>query len=330
MKPIKLLQPAHQSVTRPFQEHPWPAQDLAKTSQFPFDRSQPRPVEFTWERPSIEGDSLRYDLVISKHPEFHDPILIKNLSEPTTQVWNLEIGERYYWKVAARRNTQMLASSTVSEFSTHPQAPRWLYIPGITNVRDVGGWPVPGGKKIRQGMIYRSSEMNSHLELTAQGKDILLNHLKISTDIDLRGEEEVRKPALKNVRYINAPIQPYANILEKQYQPFYQQIFKVLTDPSAYPIIVHCWGGADRTGTVFYLLEALLGVEKQWLVLDYELTSLSIWGERKHTSEEFSAFLESLSLFGENEQEQAENYLKSIGVTTDDISAIRKTLILTD
>jgi len=327
MEPIKILQPAHQSVTQPFQEHPWPAQDLTNSSQFLFDRSQPRPVEFTWERPSIEGNSLRYDLAISKNPEFNDPILIRNLPETTTRVWNLEIGARYYWKVIARRNTQKLASSQVSEFTTHPQAPRWLYIPEITNVRDVGGWPLPGGKKIRQGMLYRSSEMNSHLALTAQGKDILLNVLKINTDIDLRGEEEVRKPALKNIRYINAPIQPYAKILEEQYQPFYRQIFQVFADPSAYPVIVHCWGGADRTGTLIFLLEALLGVEKKWLILDYELTSLSIWGERKHTSDEFAAFLKCLSQFGDTEQEQAQNYLNSIGVTLGEITSIRKTLI---
>jgi hypothetical protein len=168
--------------------------------------------------------------VISKHTEFQDPIVIKNLSEPHTRVWNLEIGARYYWKVVARRNTQALANSPVSEFSTHPQAPRWLFIPEITNIRDIGGWPLPGGNKIRQGMIYRSSEMNSHLELTAQGKDILLNLLKINTDIDLRGEEEVREPALNKVSYINAPIQPYANILEEQYRRDYRLIFKTFAE----------------------------------------------------------------------------------------------------
>jgi protein-tyrosine phosphatase len=327
MEPIKLLQPAHHSTTPPFQEHPWPPQDAETQGQLPIDRSQPRPVEFHWERPAIEGNSLRYDLAISKSPEFHDPILIRNLSATSTQVWNLEIGTRYYWKVIARRHTQKLATSAVNEFTTHHQTPRWLYIPEITNVRDIGGWPLPDGRKIRQGMVYRSSEMNSHLELTAHGKDILINHLKICTDIDLRGEEEVRMPAVKEIRYINAPIQPYANILEEQYKPFYKLIFKTFADPSAYPIILHCWGGADRTGTVIYLLEALLGVDKQWLIQDYELTSLSIWGERKHTSVDFTLFLESLSQFGKNEQEKAEKYLVSIGITPDDISSIKKVLI---
>lgn len=330
MKPINLVYPPANAITPPLGESEWHPEGAPSPNTLPVDRSQPRPVEFAWERPVIEGDSLHYDLIISSSPQFHEPIHIQNLSTTSAQVWNLQIGTRYYWKVIARREDQNLAVSPVGEFITHPQAPRWLYIPEITNVRDIGGYPLPGDRTIRQGMLYRSSEMNGHLALTAEGRDILLNQLKIRTEIDLRGEDELRKPALKGIRYINAPIQPYAHIFEAQYQPFYRQIFATLADLQAYPLIVHCWGGADRTGTVVFLVEALLGVEMPWLIKDYELTSLSIWGERRHTSEEFSAFLAGLSQYGKDIQEQVENYLKSIGVTTSEIASIRKALISAD
>lgn len=326
MNKITLLYPPDKSISQPLQEHVWNSEALPRQSILPVDRSQPRPVDFAWERPAIESDSLRYDLLIAENPEFYNPLLVTNLSTTSTRVWNLQIDTRYYWKVIAWRKKQPLAASPTSEFTTHPQTPRWLYIPEITNVRDIGGWSLPHGKKIRQGMVYRSSEMNSHLELTAQGQDILVNQLKIRTDIDLRGEEEIRKPALKGVFYLNVPVQPYAHIAEEQYQPLYRQIFQTMADPGVYPVIIHCWGGADRTGTVIFLLEALLGAGKKTLIQDYELTSLSVWGERRHTSDEFRSFLEYLSIHGKSIQQGVENYLKSIGVSTEEITSIRKIL----
>ena len=314
-------------TTPPLQEHEWEPDQPKILGILPIDRSQPRPVEFAWEKPAIEGDSLRYELLIAKDEEFSNPLRFKDLKTTSARVLNLEIGTQYYWKVTAARKEQKLAVSSVGEFTTHPQAPRWLSIPGITNVRDIGGWTTPEGQRIRQGMVYRSSEMNSHLELTTQGKDILLNQLGIRTDLDLRGSDEDREPALQGTRYINVPLQPYAHIAEDLYKPMYRQVFQVLADPAVYPVIIHCWGGADRTGTVIFLLEALLGVDLKSLIRDYELTSLSIWGERRHTSDEFSAFLEYLAQQGTSIQEFVENYLQSVGVSTAELATIRKMLV---
>ena len=95
-------------------------------------------------------------------------------------------------------------------------------------------------------------------------------------------------------------------------------------------MIIHCWGGADRTGTVIFLLEALLGMEEDMLMRDYELTSLSIWGKRDHTSDEFQEFLDILRDFSPSRMDlksQIEGYLISIGISSKDIAAIRSNLI---
>ena len=39
------------------------------------------------------------------------------------------------------------------------------------------------------------------------------------------------------------------------------------------PVYFHCIGGADRTGTLAFLIEALVGVSESDLSKDYELTS---------------------------------------------------------
>jgi protein tyrosine/serine phosphatase len=327
MQPIQLRYPSPDATTPPLQEHEWESDQPKILNILPVDRSQPRPVDFAWERPAIQGDSLRYELLIAKDAEFSDPVRVKDLKITNTRVSNLEIGTRYYWKVTAARNAQELAASSVGEFTTHPQAPRWLSVPGITNVRDIGGWTTPAGQRIRQGMVYRSSEMNGHLELTAQGREILLNQLGIRTDLDLRGSDELCEPALPGTRYINIPLLPYTHIAETQYQPMYRQVFQLLADPAIYPVIIHCWGGADRTGTVVFLLQALLGVQEKSLIRDYELTSLSIWGERRHTSDEFSAFLKYLSEQGESIHDSVEQYLRSVGVSSAELSSIRNILV---
>ena len=40
-------------------------------------------------------------------------------------------------------------------------------------------------------------------------------------------------------------------------------------------VYFHCWGGADRTGTVGFLLGGLLGMSYTDLIIDFELTSFS-------------------------------------------------------
>lgn len=52
-------------------------------------------------------------------------------------------------------------------------------------------------------------------------------------------------------------------------------IFEVLADENNYPVYIHCNAGADRTGTVAFLINGLLGVSEEDLIRDYELTSFS-------------------------------------------------------
>jgi protein tyrosine/serine phosphatase len=258
--------------------------------------------------------------------------LFKGISEACYAVVNLKIGTRYFWKVMARYRDTLLAESAVWVFTTNPLAPRWLHVPGITNVRDMGGWVLPGNKRVRQGLIYRSSEMNGHVEITEEGRRVLIDDLKIRTDIDLRGSGEDPKAVLDQtqVTWINLPIGPYKSIIEKESRENYRRIFKMFADSSHYPILFHCWGGCDRGGTVAFLLHAILGLDKNSLFRDYELSSLSIWGERSCSSDLFQSLLNALQPFGDGKDDfgiQGENYLLSIGITAAEIGSIRTLLI---
>jgi hypothetical protein len=347
MNSIQLLKPAHQSTTERLQAFEWPQQPEPSSEQttsadssfqwdalevISGDRSMPRPVSFAWECIPTASQSTVYDLLLSTDSAFADPLVLGDIPEPCSDVVNLQIGSRYFWKIIARDGDSVLAVSPVWEFTTHTSPPRCLLVPGITNVRDIGGWRLPGNRRIRQGLIYRSSEMNGHVDITNEGRQVLIGELGIRTDIDLRGSNEAPRAVLDPamVKWIHIPISPYGHMVEDDWREGYRQIFAIFADPSAYPILFHCWGGCDRGGTVAFLLNALLGLELTSLIHDYELSSLTIWGERSQQSEKFKSLLGALLPFADGKDDvgtQAENYLRSIGVTAEEIASIRAQLV---
>jgi hypothetical protein len=132
------------------------------------------------------------------------------------------------------------------------------------------------------------------------------------------------------VEYINIPLASYDMIANPEYTGRYRTLFSLLAQKRTYPAYIHCWGGADRTGTAVFLLGALLGMRMEDLITDYELTSLSVWGDRTAESEAFREMLETLELFtkkGNSLQMQVERYLRVIGITDAEIANLKKMFI---
>ncbi len=341
---IQLVSPGNQSTTDPlpmFEHLPGvPAAPAAidfDTDQGPVaaedaipavvDRSVPRAVEFTWQTVPESSPETVFHLQVRPRHRPADLHVNRSLTGQSWAVYNLHIDTRYAWQVSAEQSDGSVIESPVWTFRTHASTPRWIRVPGMTNVRDIGGWALPDNRRIRQGLIYRSSEMDRHLEITEEGKKVLIEELGIRTDLDLRGSTEEPGPVLDEgvVRWVNTPVGGYGGIIEDRWRESYREAFRVLADPANHPVIFHCWGGADRAGTVAFLLQALLGLPLEDLMRDYELTSMSIWGERTRTSEQFQALLQALgsSWSDGSIHQRVEHYLRSIGVTTAEIDAIR-------
>ncbi|NOZ52713.1 MAG: tyrosine-protein phosphatase [Gammaproteobacteria bacterium] len=51
-----------------------------------------------------------------------------------------------------------------------------------------------------------------------------------------------------------------------------KKIFKLLLNPNHYPVLIHCNGGKDRTGTVTALIHYALGLPKKIIFEDYMLS----------------------------------------------------------
>ena len=96
------------------------------------------------------------------------------------------------------------------------------------------------------------------------------------------------------------------------------------------PRIYTLYGRADRTGTLAFLINALLGVGEDDLIRDYETTTFSVYGERSRNSAiyKFADFYKQLKSYaGSTFAEKTENYMLSISVTQTQINAIKSIML---
>lgn len=282
------------------------------------DRSFAANVDFSWE----DENNGEYVFEISEYEDFEDSD-IYICRDKHMELANFYIGRKYFWRVKTAAEC-----SEVYSFETLPSAPRFLSVGGVSNVRDIGGWNLKGGGKIRQGLVIRGGEMEIHQNITEQGLDTMNNVLKIKTDLDLRAPDNVSESALGKGKLLVIESKAYDEFLNDEETA--RAVFEVFEREENYPIYVHCWGGADRTGTVIFILEAVLGMKCEDMFCDYELTSLGIWGERSIESDLFKAFMKKLKTFGEESDSVnvlCENFLKKIGITDSGIEKMRKILI---
>ena len=107
------------------------------------------------------------------------------------------------------------------------------------------------------------------------------------------------------------------------------------------PYLIHCIEGKDRTGFLCALLECLMGADADELVADYMLTYTNFYGLEPGTEQYqtivstvfdpiFSKAFAIESIYDENVDlaDCAENYLSSLGLTADEIAALRQKLSL--
>ncbi len=267
------------------------------------DLTAPKKVEFVWE---ADGEVL---FELAEDADFSRIFCSKTTGAGSIAVGNLRIGQDYYWR---------LNGGEASHFTTAWDAPRWIWAEGTSNVRDLGGWKIAGqpGRRIRQGMIYRGGEMDTHLAITEDGIRVLREELGIRTDLDLRGEvfgKRFESPLGPDIRFENIPMAAYADFIAQKETCY--KVFELLCDESCYPVYFHCWGGADRGGTLALVICALLGAADIDLLVDYELTSLSIWGDRSRSSELFCGFVDALKEYeGETLGKKVVSFLDSCGV----------------
>ena len=239
------------------------------------------------------------------------------------RVYFLKAGMRYEWHIEGPGGR-----SRARSFLTEKDMPRWVWIPGVSNARDVGGHAVRGGGRMRQGLLYRSSEWNSHKKLEKAGEDILLEQLGVRTEIDLRGMYDDAWPAVDTRRmdWKQFSVDSYADMLKGSSAKCARALFACLAKRETYPAVIHCWGGMDRTATAAALVQALCGVPYEEIERDYTASSLSAGGVRTPEYGGYPRLKELLLSFPGDEERSAREALRGIGVTDGEMDAVRRYL----
>lgn len=296
------------------------------------------PVTLTWRwDASVPADS-KFTIQLSQTADFADVQTLEcthfneNVSVQSEPFWNPLMEITYYWRVMATLPGGETVTGETGTFTT-TAGPRLLQLSGSWNARDLGGWEtaeielsdgtvLPAGKTT-QGMVFRSARLQS---LTAEGKDTVLNELGIKTEIDLRDPNGSDKAVtcFKNdeVNYVTGPTtaNAYAAFITDPTVAY--TYLMEFTKAENYPIIFHCAIGADRTGSLAFMLNALQGVALEDLVKDYEFTvDRFVQGTGPNT--DFPALLEEFNkLDGATTYEKARTFCKNAGLTDTEIDAI--------
>ena len=267
-----------------------------------------------------------YVLQYADNASFTGAVTVENVTEKSYRIYNLKLGEKIYWRVGTSLENAL--NGEVREFTVADKGPRNMYISGVTNVRDIGGYHsslVKGGK-IRQGLYYRGANLNG---ITEKGKAEMLR-LGIRREIDLRDSYQCLGPYVNGINYSAVPIPSGTEGTRfEKFADEYKQIFSLIANADAEPVYLHCTAGADRTGICTFMLLTVCGASYEDIARDYLFTNFSTHGSRLNNfTTEFKQWWSKLDNYsGDTKADRAKSWLMSKGVKAAQVEKIREIFV---
>ncbi len=184
---------------------------------------------------------------------------------------------------------------------------RVIRLEGVRNFRDLGGYPTADGLVTAWDEVFRADSVSF---LTQAGWNEL-GKLSIKRVYDLRRQNERDSwPTLDHGldhEVVHLPIGPQAaemtlvewfthrgadanwddSYVAETYREnlttwpdVFARLITELADPTHRPAVFHCTAGKDRTGIAAALLLEVLGVDREHILDDYELTNVTRSAQR--------------------------------------------------
>ena len=353
---LKITSDVYNSVVNGYLSAEDTATQISYLLNYSGQENDKQKIKVGWRK--ISGASY-YVFRLSTDEEFSCPITKTSTTYEAVFGTLIPNTEYYAYAEAVSGNGDVIMRSETCVLKAETDhTVRQITADGMTNVRDLGGWSAMGGNVIGYGLLYRGSNL---VNITESGINVFKNELGIRTEIDLRSNG-TRDAVIEGVNYYRQGLALYGAMIpdvdpDKQVSfnvsepAAIYEIFSLLADENNYPVYFHCNAGADRTGSLAFLIEGLLGVEYPDLIKDYELTSFSTMGQRwrsnivdgqftsdgimQNDSNNYVGFGELYTLMmkiyggeGKPLSYAIENYLKSVcGVSTETINSVRRILL---
>ena len=181
-----------------------------------------------------------------------------------------------------------------------------IELDNVSNVRDLGGIPLEGGRMVAPGLFYRGSAL---FGISENDRSVLFDELGIACVIDVRtGWEREAKPdiEIEGVENLHIPFYDREKVGIEYTEPaagtkmigrdvacdpdrFYRSLANPLTvgqmrkgvcevfnrAMKGKPVYIHCSGGKDRAGILALLVLTVLGAREADILEDYLMTNVA-------------------------------------------------------
>ena len=299
---------------------------------------EPKPVVFVWSGINSRKERLRFRIWREDDGACVCDRTFEYLTTGRFEWDNFRLGCRYRWTVDVAGK-----GSATGTFRTEDRPPRLIRVPGVPNMRDLGGWTAAGGRRVKQGLLYRSANLCENAtecpgkpprpRLDEAGVRFMTEALGIRTELDLRGPKDCAgldgSPLGPTVRRAEISSGCYGQMDEPWAKEACRKSLELIADGANLPLLFHCSSGQDRTGTLAFLVNGLLGVAPEDLVRDWEASALwkdeHDWFNRNNTYAALLAVMDNYP--GDTLNARIESYVKSTGFSDADLARLRALLL---
>ena len=184
-----------------------------------------------------------------------------------------------------------------------PMSDRIYRLEGVRNFRDFGGYPTKDGRSVRRGLLFRSGHYHEATDSDLE----TIGGLNIHFQADLRrpdererqpgrwsapkvltsdGGREMQSPHVTFLTQVEADVSqaedwmngyyvtaPYKAHHVELFTGWFEHLAGLEGEAAA---LVNCAAGKDRTGIICALTKHVLGVAREDIISDYEMTNIAV------------------------------------------------------